>query len=105
MSSQNTMGKKKRCYEEWECESLSFDIMLIPNTTDSQGGCKRKGEEEAAAALCHLHLLTMSGDIVKRYVICFMKCFWECLLHQHCVYNNGLRRACTLACTVYLFGQ
>lgn len=37
MSSLNTMGKK-RCYAEWECESISLEIMLIPNSTDSQGG-------------------------------------------------------------------
>lgn len=36
----------KRCCGEWECESLSFDIMLIPNSSvDSEGVCgeKRRG--------------------------------------------------------------
>lgn len=39
--SQNTMGKK-RCYGEWECKSLSFDIMLIPNSSDRQEGCREE---------------------------------------------------------------
>lgn len=39
--SQNTMGRK-RCYGEWECESLSFDIMLIPNSSDRQEGCREE---------------------------------------------------------------
>lgn len=36
----------ERCCGEWECESLSFDIMLIPiGSVDSEGGCggKRSG--------------------------------------------------------------
>lgn len=64
MSSQNTMGKK-RCYGEWECESLSFDIMLIPNSADSQGGCEEEEEEEEAAVV--VVVPTTSPNNVERY--------------------------------------
>lgn len=80
MSSQNTMGKK-RCYAEWECESLSCEIILILNTTEE----KRRGVGCSSGNL-------PSASLNKE-------------TNQQSQYNNWLRKQCILACMILVYGH